>query len=553
MIVLRNLTKVFSMRGQRKVVVDNVNMTFPTGVAVGLLGRNGAGKSTLLKIIAGTTTPSWGEVLSTGTVSFPVGLASSLHPDLTGAQNVRFVARIYGADTEALIDYVGRFAELGPHFHLPVRSYSSGMRGRLSFGMNMGLSFDTYLIDEVTAVGDAAFKRKSRDVFLARMEKAGAIFVSHSMGAIREMCTAGALLEDGHLNYYEDVEEAIDRYMQSLSGNRVYQPEVLPEGVADMDFPRDARMLFGLGAEQTGINWLGDCLRRHRPCHFGKEREPHYFDIRAGQAADTMERRVRSARILAERMGDEQGPARANTVRLLREVSDVLAIHAAPADGPDRHDAYLDYILTGRKTQPVVCDFTPGYATLSSGDFGEMATIGGARFILVLRDPATRLWAQIFASLSARNRTAKACAKVARGLIAGANGATDDAPVADDAALPFSGAASAGADPLADWPQTDYARTIAELESSARPERILYLFHETLFGHEALKAVGAFLDVPPVPEVSWPPVPEEDLPEMPDDIATGLRALLAPQYAAMAERFGDALPPEWQADRRLAG
>lgn len=527
MIVLRNLTKVFTMRGRRRVVADNINVTFPTGVSVGLLGRNGAGKSTLLKMIAGTTTPSWGEVLSSGSVSFPVGLASSLHPDLTGAQNVRFVARIYGADTEALIDYVGRFAELGQHYHLPVRSYSSGMRGRLSFGMNMGLRFDTYLVDEVTAVGDAAFKRKSRDVFLARMEHAGAIFVSHSMGSIREFCTAGALLENGKLAYYEDVEEAIDRYMQSMSGNRVYEAEALPEGVADMSFPRDARMLFGVGLPQTGIGWLGDCLRRHRPCHFGKEREPHYFDIRADQASSVLERRVRSARNLAGRMKEEDSKTRANTIRLLREVSDILAIHAAPADGPGRHDAYLDYILTGRKTQPVVCDFTSGYATLPETELGEMATIGKALFVVVLRDPVIRLWAQIHASLAARKRSLAACTAIAQTLI--------DAEAQD---LP---------DALANWPEADYTGLFSRLESAVRPKRILTLFHEDLFTQSSQRKLGSFLDLPPVPKVSWPPVPQEDLPEIPAEIATGLQRLLAPQYEAMAARFGDDLPRAWQA------
>ena len=113
MIVLRNLTKVFVMQGRRKVVADNINAVFPTGTSVGLLGRNGAGKSTLLQMIAGTTHATSGEVLSSGSVSFPVGLASALHKDMTGAQNTRFVARIYGADTDALVEYVEDFAELG--------------------------------------------------------------------------------------------------------------------------------------------------------------------------------------------------------------------------------------------------------------------------------------------------------------------------------------------------------------------------------------------------------------------------------------------------------
>jgi capsular polysaccharide transport system ATP-binding protein len=210
MIVLENLTKSFYMHGIRTTIADDVSVVFPTGKSVGLMGRNGAGKSTLLKILAGTTNPTSGRVLSDGSVSFPVGLASSMHPNLTGAQNVRFVARIYGVDTDALTKFVRDFADIGNHFFLPVRSYSSGMRGRITFGINMGLKFDTYLIDEVTAVGDAQFAEKSREVFLDRLNDSGAVFVSHSMGILRRMCTAGAVLEKGKLLYFEDLEEAIE-------------------------------------------------------------------------------------------------------------------------------------------------------------------------------------------------------------------------------------------------------------------------------------------------------------------------------------------------------
>jgi capsular polysaccharide transport system ATP-binding protein len=91
------------------------------------------------------------------------------------------------------------------------------MRSRLAFGVSMGLDFDTYLIDEVTAVGDAAFRRKSEAVFMNRMERSGAVFVSHSIGMVREMCTAGAVLERGQLRYYDDVGEAIERHVVNMS------------------------------------------------------------------------------------------------------------------------------------------------------------------------------------------------------------------------------------------------------------------------------------------------------------------------------------------------
>ena len=154
-------------------------------------------------------------MISDGSVSWPVGFGASFHRELTGAQNVRFIARVYGVDTDALIAFVDDFAELGKHFHMPVRTYSQGMRGRLTFGTSMGIHFDTYLVDEVTAVGDAAFKRKSRAVFQERMKVASAVLVSHEMKQVRQFCDAGMVLENGKVLYFDDLEEAIE-YHQTL-------------------------------------------------------------------------------------------------------------------------------------------------------------------------------------------------------------------------------------------------------------------------------------------------------------------------------------------------
>ena len=209
MIRLENLTMRFPTRNGSKTLFENLSVIFPTGRSVALLGRNGVGKSTLLDIISGAVQPSGGQVVTDGTVSWPVGFAGSFHRDMTGAQNVRFIARVYGVDTEELLRFVADFAELGDHFHMPVRSYSSGMKSRLAFGASMGIKFDTYLVDEVTSVGDAAFRRRSAEVFRARMADSSAIVVSHSMSQVRELCDAGAVLEGGRLSYYDNLREAI--------------------------------------------------------------------------------------------------------------------------------------------------------------------------------------------------------------------------------------------------------------------------------------------------------------------------------------------------------
>lgn len=209
MIHLENLTKSFWLKGERKIVIDDLNLTLPTGRSLALLGRNGAGKSTLLQIIAGTMRPDHGRVLSDGSISWQVGLGGAFHGQLTGAENVRFVARIYGVDTEELVNFVGDFAELGKFYHMPLRSYSSGMRARLTFGASMGIRFDTYLVDEVTAVGDAKFREKSRAVFAERMRQSGAIMVNHSMPQLRQYCESGLVLEQGKVFFFEDLDEAI--------------------------------------------------------------------------------------------------------------------------------------------------------------------------------------------------------------------------------------------------------------------------------------------------------------------------------------------------------
>lgn len=217
MIRLDSLTKSFSVRGERREVVSDVSALFPTGSSIALLGRNGSGKSTLLKLIAGTLRPSAGRVLTDGSISFPVGFAGSFHPDLTGLQNARFVARLYGVDSDALVRFVEDFAELGDHFRMPFRTYSAGMKARLSFGVSMAISFDTYLIDEVTSVGDGAFRQKSIALLEARKEAAGAIVVSHSPPMVRRLCTMGAVLEGGRLTLFDDLEEALALHAENLT------------------------------------------------------------------------------------------------------------------------------------------------------------------------------------------------------------------------------------------------------------------------------------------------------------------------------------------------
>lgn len=217
MIEFCNVSKHYLTQKSRKVVVDNLSLTLRSGSKVGVLGRNGAGKSTLLGMIAGTVRPDAGEIRRHGAISWPLGFSGSFHPELTGAQNVRFVARIYGVDTDELLAFVDDFAELGDFMQMPVRAYSSGMRARLAFGMSMGVTFDWYLVDEITAVGDAAFRSKSLAMFKTRLRAAGLLMVTHSIPTIRAYCKAGLVIENGRAEFFGNVEHAIARHEKNMA------------------------------------------------------------------------------------------------------------------------------------------------------------------------------------------------------------------------------------------------------------------------------------------------------------------------------------------------
>jgi len=216
MIELIDLWKTYRLRGRETHVARGLNARFETGRSVALLGRNGAGKSSLLRMIAGTMDPDHGQIVSDGSISWPVGFSGSFHGDMTGAQNTTFIARVYGVDTAELREIVADFAELGQHFHQPVRTYSSGMKSRLAFGVSMGIKFDTYLVDEVTAVGDASFRRKSEELFQARMRDSSAVVVTHSMDLVNRICDQVAVLEQGHLTFYDNVEEGLEAHKANL-------------------------------------------------------------------------------------------------------------------------------------------------------------------------------------------------------------------------------------------------------------------------------------------------------------------------------------------------
>ena len=217
MIELRNVSKAYATSSGLNQVLDDVSIRFPDRTGIGILGRNGAGKSTLLRIIGGAELPDSGEIIRRGRVSWPIGFSGGFNSSLTGEENCRFVARIYGQDIDRVVEASMDFAEIGDYFTMPVRTYSSGMRARLAFGLSMAIDFDAYLVDEITAVGDKPFQDKCREAFTARRERSSIIMVSHQFSTIRQYCQQCALLVDGRLQIFDSVDEAEETYQGRLA------------------------------------------------------------------------------------------------------------------------------------------------------------------------------------------------------------------------------------------------------------------------------------------------------------------------------------------------
>ncbi len=224
MIEIHNLSKRYYhshySKSDDQWVLKNINLTIPTGISVGLIGANGAGKSTLLRLIAGMDTPQKGRVIRHSKVSWPIGLAAGLQSSMTGRQNVKFVARMHGTeyDINSIIERVQDFAEIGPAFDEPIRTYSSGMRSRLNFGLSLAFDFDVYLSDEATSVGDRAFKAKASKAFKDKVGGASLIMVSHGESILKELCQAGIYLKDGGALWYDDINDAIAAYHADSDG-----------------------------------------------------------------------------------------------------------------------------------------------------------------------------------------------------------------------------------------------------------------------------------------------------------------------------------------------
>lgn len=212
MIRCEGIRKSYGRGHERREILSGISFTINKGERLAILGRNGAGKTTLIKQIGGVELPDGGRIIRNMTNSWPIGFNGGFQGSLTGYDNARFIARIYGKSYAEIRDFVADFTELGGALRQLVKTYSSGMRARLAFALSLAIEFDCYLIDEVILVGDQNFARKClTELFEKRADRA-MIIVSHDMGIIQAVCNRGMVIHNGLAEHFDEVSLAVSRY-----------------------------------------------------------------------------------------------------------------------------------------------------------------------------------------------------------------------------------------------------------------------------------------------------------------------------------------------------
>jgi capsular polysaccharide transport system ATP-binding protein len=212
MIEIRDIVKDYPTSAGSQRVLDGISFTIEKGQKLAVLGANGAGKSTLIKLIGGVEHPTSGVIRRHMSQSWPIAFQGAFHPNLTGRDNARFIARLYDQSFEDILAKTEDFAELGDKLGEPVSTYSNGMRARLAFGLSLAIEFDCYLIDEAIVVGDQRFQRKCFDeIFVKRADRA-LILAVHYADIVRDYCDRALLLKGGRGKVFDDIDLALDIY-----------------------------------------------------------------------------------------------------------------------------------------------------------------------------------------------------------------------------------------------------------------------------------------------------------------------------------------------------
>jgi len=212
MLAVRDLAKSYPLNGHPRWLFRNLNFDLPRGGRLALIGRNGQGKSTLIKILGGVTAPTMGSARWSMTCSWPLGFGGGVQGAMTGVDNIRMIARIYQTPIKGLAERVDEFADLGEALYMPIKLYSSGMRARLAFGLSLAIDFDCYLIDEITAVGDASFTQKCEEELFGNRADRAFIIASHDLNYLSKHCDRAIVIDNGQVKLFNDVDVAIEVY-----------------------------------------------------------------------------------------------------------------------------------------------------------------------------------------------------------------------------------------------------------------------------------------------------------------------------------------------------
>lgn len=202
---------------KKNKAVNNLSFEVRRGESLALLGRNGAGKSTILKMVTGVAFPTEGEVYVKGKVCALLELAAGFDLEATGRENIRFKCSLMGMKDEEIDAVEGdiiEFADVGDYIDQPLRSYSSGMKARLGFAINVNAKPDILIVDEALSVGDKAFQKKCKEKVAEIMadDNVTLLFVTHSLNTARAFCDRGIVLEKGKKLFEGNIEEAIEYY-----------------------------------------------------------------------------------------------------------------------------------------------------------------------------------------------------------------------------------------------------------------------------------------------------------------------------------------------------
>ncbi len=312
--------------------------------------------------------------------------------------------------------------------------------------------------------------------------------------------------------------------MTDLRAALEIRPRLPQQEAPARELPEGSRMFFGIGAQKAGTTWLYDFLSRNPACHFSRNKELHYFDVRVQGGGLIFDMRLRHATALAARLASDPAARNEANFKTLQELTALLATYTGPMRGPERHRAYLDYLLEGCSPGQTACDITPAYAILDRRTFADMASIGAAKFLFLMRDPVARMWSQVRMAVGTRklpdDELPAACAAHAQALIDTGR--------------------------LLKIERADYVHTMAELEAAVPAERIMYVFYEDLFRQETADEICAWLGVPSMPAETGRRVNEGTAVAIPPEIAAAFSSAFAPQYQAIEARFGAAMPEAWR-------